>query len=90
MWTDLYPAKSLISDKIEMAEDAVLLVDVGGSGGHVMEHFAKTPGQRTGRLIVQDLPGALGDADALKQQGIEAMAHDFFTPQPIKGRIAFT
>ncbi|KAL8716477.1 MAG: hypothetical protein Q9225_006204, partial [Loekoesia sp. 1 TL-2023] len=72
-----------------MADDAVLLVDIGGGGGHVLEDFVNNPARRTGRLVLQDLPGALGDADALKRQGIEAMAYDFFTPQPVIGAKAY-
>lgn len=87
MWTDKYPAQSLLCDKIEMADDAVLLVDIGGGGGDVLKDFVKNPAHRAGRLVLQDLPGVLGDADALKRQGIEAMAYDFFTPQPVIGKV---
>ncbi|KAL8836147.1 MAG: hypothetical protein Q9170_003040 [Blastenia crenularia] len=89
MWTDIYPATSNLCGKVERSDNAVLLVDVGGGGGHVLKKFVKHPGYQTGRLILQDLPAALGDKAALKEQGIEAMAYDFFTPQPIKGAKAY-
>lgn len=50
-----------------------------------MQDFAAIPGHRTGRLVVQDQPAALGEAGHLSKDGIEIMPYDFFTPQPIKG-----
>ncbi|KAL8998443.1 MAG: hypothetical protein Q9169_002480 [Polycauliona sp. 2 TL-2023] len=88
-WTDTYPAKSKICKDVEKSKDAILIVDIGGGRGHVLEDFAQDPGHRTGRLIVQDLPAALGDADSLSKQGIETMPYDFFTPQPIEGAKAY-
>ncbi|KAI4286159.1 MAG: hypothetical protein L6R38_000141 [Xanthoria sp. 2 TBL-2021] len=88
-WTDTYPAKSKICENVDKSKDTVLLVDIGGGRGHVLEDFVKDPGRRTGRLIVQDLPAALGDADSLSKQGIETMAYNFFTPQPVKGAKAY-
>lgn len=35
-----------------------------------------------GRLVFQDQPGVIAQVDSKE---IEPMAHDFFTPQPIKG-----
>ncbi|KAL9036428.1 MAG: hypothetical protein Q9214_006136 [Letrouitia sp. 1 TL-2023] len=91
VWTDIYPAKSNLCNRIERSEDAVLLVDIGGGVGHVLKEFAKDPAHRTGRLILQDLPAALvdADADALEEQGIEKIAYDFFTPQPVRGAKAY-
>lgn len=88
-WHEIYPAKTKLSDQIEKTEGAVLLVDVGGGSGHVTKDFARVSGHRTGRLIVQDLPAAVGDAESLEKQGIEAMAYDFFTTQPVKGAKAY-
>ena len=85
MWTDFYPVQERLCDEIERSEDAVLLVDVGGGVGNVLKDFVKESARKTGRLILQDQQAALGDADALKEQGIEVMAHDFFSTQPIKG-----
>ena len=86
MWTDTYPAKSRLCENIEQSDDAVLLVDIGGGRGHVLEDFVKDTTHQSGRLILQDLPAALGDAESLSKQGIQTMAYDFFTPQPVKGR----
>lgn len=84
-WTDSYPAKIRLCEQIEPSANAVLLVDIGGGNGHVLKDFVQDPAHRTGRLILQDLSSALGNADDLTQLSIEAMACDFFTPQPVKG-----
>jgi hypothetical protein len=84
-WFDTYPAKSNLSDQVDKLPDSVLLVDIGGGRGHVMQDFAAIPGYRTGRLVVQDQPAVLGEARQLGKDGIEIIPYDFFTPQPIKG-----
>ncbi|KAL9607897.1 MAG: hypothetical protein Q9167_007235 [Letrouitia subvulpina] len=85
MWTDTYPVQTNLCNAVDKTPESVLLVDIGGGRGHVLKDFAQNPANRTGRLIVQDLPEALGSAESLKNQGIETMPYDFFTPQPIKG-----
>jgi demethylsterigmatocystin 6-O-methyltransferase len=67
--------------------DAVTLVDIGGGFGQAIKKFrAEYPGVQ-GRFILQDLPKTINqvDADQAKKDGFEIMAHDFFTPQIIKG-----
>ena len=61
----------------------VLLIDIGGGLGHDLERFKRTFPQAGGRFILQDLARTV--ADAVEVEGIETMAYDFFTPQPIKG-----
>lgn len=88
-WTDIYPVKTRLCDQIEKSASSVLLVDIGGNTGYQLKDFVKDPARRTGRLIVQDLSMALGNKDDLAQLGIESIAYDFFTPQPIKGTVPF-
>ena len=57
--------------------------DIGGGLGHDLGRFKRTFPQAGGRLILQDLARTV--ADALVVEGIEAMAYDFFTPQPVHG-----
>jgi hypothetical protein len=84
-WYDYYP----VAEKLTVASvQDTLLVDVGGGLGHdVIAFHAKYPNVK-GKLVVQDLPVVIADVTALPA-GIEAMAHDFFTPQPIKGAKAY-
>lgn len=69
----------------------VLVVDVGGNGGHDLIGFHRAHPSMPGRLILQDLPAIIQSLDsaALAEQGIEVMGHDFFTPQPIHGAKAY-
>ncbi|KAL9603197.1 MAG: hypothetical protein Q9179_002298 [Wetmoreana sp. 5 TL-2023] len=85
IWFDKYPFEVQLSDAYDVSDDVVLLVDVGGGRGHVLQEFVKQRGRRKNRLIVQDVPGALSPAEKLQPFGIEAMAYNFFTPQPVKG-----
>lgn len=85
-WFDRYPVETQLSDAYDESENVVLLVDVGGGKGHVLQEFVTQRGRRKNRLIVQDLPVALGPTETLQPLDIEAMPYDFFTPQPVKGK----
>ncbi len=62
----------------------ILLVDVGGGNGHDLIRFLTKYPSAWGRLVLQDLPNPIQNLEGLSP-GIQAMAHDFFTPQAIKG-----
>ncbi|KAF2035706.1 S-adenosyl-L-methionine-dependent methyltransferase [Setomelanomma holmii] len=64
-------------------KDNVLLIDVGGNGGHDLIAFqeAKSTSSYHNKLIGQEKKSF--------QQGIEPMGHDFFTAQPVKGAKAY-
>lgn len=63
--------------------DKPVFVDVGGGVGQqcvaIKEQFPNLPG----KVVLQDLPSVV--ADVTLPEGIEVMAYDFFTPQPVKG-----
>ena len=83
-WTGWFPVETeLISGFSGGAED-VLLVDVGGGKGHDLETFLAFFPQTKSHLVLQDLPGTI--KNLMIKEGIRTMAHDFFTPQPIKGK----
>ncbi len=75
----------------KVGKEDVLLIDVGGSGGHDLIGFHKAHPSMPGRLILQDLPTTIQSLDsaALAQQSIKPMGHDFFTPQPVHGAKAY-
>lgn len=72
-------------------DDEVLLVDVGGSTGADLAAFRKACTGLSGRLIVQDLPATIEtlDKSELQLKGVEAMSHNFFTPEPVEGAKAY-
>jgi hypothetical protein len=78
--------KSLFENAVP-GKTSVMLVDVGGSGGHDIQAFRAAKPTLEGRLILQDLPTTIDslDSNAFSQEGIEIMGHDFFTPQPVHG-----
>lgn len=73
--------------KFDLSGSSPTIVDIGGSNGEVsIEIASRYP---KARCIVQDLPDTIA---GLKEQvpvelrdRVTGMAHDFLTPQPIKG-----
>ncbi|KAI4157937.1 MAG: hypothetical protein L6R39_000569 [Caloplaca ligustica] len=86
-WFHHYPVQDALGDVSNNA-DTILIVDVGGGRGHDMEAFRSAFPQQEGKLIVQDLPTTIDDINHLAS-GVEAMKHDFFSPQPVKGAKAY-
>ena len=74
-----------------VGKEDVLLVDVGGSTGYDILNFHQTHADISGRLVLQDLPATIHNLDktALAEKGIEALPHDFFTPEPIQHAKAY-
>ncbi len=85
-WIEWFPVESEILSAIHGSaeNDAPLVVDVGGNKGHDLERFLARFPQAKGRLVLQDLQSTIDNIQDLSQ-GIQAMPHDFFTPQPVKG-----
>lgn len=89
-WIEWFPVESEILSAIqgvgsvENEANAPLVVDVGGNKGHDLERFLARFPQAKGRLVLQDLQSTIDNIQDLSP-GIQAMPHDFFTPQPVKG-----
>lgn len=81
-WLSTFPVEKEIGSWTA-GENGVLIVDVGGSMGHQCIKFRQQYPNIAGRMVLQDLPPVIARVPA--QNGIEAMVHDFFTPQPTKG-----
>ena len=78
---DVYPLQE------EMAAHPIpvsraLFVDIGGGVGHICRTLKERHPNIPGRIILQDLPPTIEQAPS--SEGIEAMAHDYYTPQTIK------
>lgn len=68
------------------SDDTVTVVDVGGGRGHILRQIRESAPELKGRFILQDQPGVIEDnGREIEKFGVEAMPHDFFTPQPVKG-----
>ena len=68
-------------------DDSVTMVDVGGGRGHVIRQIKGSVPNLKGKFILQDRPPVIEDnGKEIEAHRIEAMPHDFFNPQPVKGR----
>lgn len=83
-WYHVYPVKEQLAARLRQEEDAVLLVDVGGSQGHDLAAFKDLFADLPGKLVLEDLPETIHSIPPLN--GIETLAYDFYTPQPNKGK----
>lgn len=84
-WLELYPF-----ERETQGWDAgePVFVDMGGNVGYYCAKFKERFPMVPGRVILQDLPSTL--AHALPTPGVEALGHDFFTPQDIKSKYLFS
>jgi hypothetical protein len=83
---------SVVDFEAEFAKDAddstAVFVDVGGSMGHQCVALRRAYPDLVGRVVLQDLPETIAKAATCPLpgfEGIEMLAHDFFTPQPLRG-----
>lgn len=88
--TDYYPVVERLIHGAETSasesedEKTVFLVDVGGGTGHDVKGLRAAFGEKIpGKLVLQDRPEIIDIAEV--HEGDEKMAHDFLTPQPVKG-----
>lgn len=91
-WYDhgFYPVAERLVEGFNSSNNEVLLVDVGGGRGHDMSMFVAQHPQHPGKVVLQDrepVIASIADQDKLP---FECQAHDFYTPQPIKGARAYS
>ncbi len=64
------------------------IVDVGGGRGQALLQIqGDAEGALNGRLVLQDLPIVINTLNPSDIPGIEPMAYDIFTPQPVRGKL---
>ncbi|RMZ75890.1 hypothetical protein DV738_g5206, partial [Chaetothyriales sp. CBS 135597] len=78
-WFDVVPLSELSSGDPE----APAFVDVGGGFGHQCARLTARFPELRGRVVLQDRAEVIEAGQPI--EGVKAMAHDFFTPQVIKG-----
>lgn len=71
--------------KPKSEDDHVLLVDVGGGRGSILQDLRRMRPDLRGRLIVQDLAKEVDSREI--SEGVEGMAFDFMMLQTVKGRL---
>ncbi|MCJ1379113.1 hypothetical protein MMC17_002213 [Xylographa soralifera] len=82
-WLDYYPLNEDFENCSD-EKDSAMFLDIGGALGHEIEAIQnRYPKKIPGRMILQDLP--VNTDQVSKTDTMEPMAHDFFTPQPVKG-----
>lgn len=86
-WYDYYPWQENLATTDNT--NRVLLVDIGGGKGHDLSGFKRKFPEVKNPLNVQDLPGVIGDIQEPLIQGVNAVGHNMFDPQPVKGAKAY-
>lgn len=87
MNVEFFPVRERLVKGAKSEDDAVFIVDIGGSVGHDLAEFGRKHPDTPGRLVLQDLPVVLGQIESLDDR-IERMAYDFYTEQPLLGKIS--
>ncbi|KAL8825081.1 MAG: hypothetical protein Q9191_004631, partial [Dirinaria sp. TL-2023a] len=82
-WMDFYPVEKKLVAGARQDPDAIMFVDIGGGMGYETVALKKRFPHLPGRCVVQDLPNNIQGQELAA--GVETMAHDYFTPQPLKG-----
>ena len=85
-FADLYPFESELGGSLS-SSDEVVLVDVGGGYGQVLEDIRQhLPGMK-GTMVLEDLPETV--KGAIKLENVEVVPYNFFTTiQPVRGQSA--
>ncbi|KAK8124333.1 S-adenosyl-L-methionine-dependent methyltransferase [Apiospora kogelbergensis] len=83
---DIYPYERL-ADSLPNDSDTPLLVDVGGNVGHDINKLLAHQPEACRRLVLQDRPDVVQLAKC--PPSVRVLAHDFFTPQPVRGARAY-
>ncbi|CAG8064639.1 unnamed protein product [Penicillium salamii] len=79
-WLETYPIEE---KSLNLEPEQIFFVDVGGGIGHQAVGVKQWMPQIVNQIIVQDQEVVV--PHAIQQNGVKAMAHDFFQPQPIQG-----
>lgn len=81
-WLDVFPFQEELGQNT--SADVPLFLDIGGANGHQCVLLKQRFPQLPGRVVLQDTEQVISNAPEL--EGIEKIAYDAFTPQPIKGK----
>ncbi|KAL4861377.1 hypothetical protein BDV12DRAFT_204080 [Aspergillus spectabilis] len=92
---DLFPFQEVFSSLHKGDGSTALAVDIGGGKGKAISRIRGLSsgggGEVSGRFILQDQDHVIASLDRSSPylKGIEPMAYDFFTEQPVQGAIVY-
>jgi demethylsterigmatocystin 6-O-methyltransferase len=78
-WLSAFPFKQ----ELGSFQGKPVFVDIGGGFGHQCIALKENFPELAGKLVLEDQPQALAQAPEIS--GVEAIAHDIFKPQVVKG-----
>lgn len=81
---NLFSFKSALGG-VDTTDETVLLVDVGSGIGQATLAIREACQEIKGVMIMQDQKQVIDGIAGPLPAGVLGMAHDFFTPQPVKG-----
>ena len=89
-WLDFFPFRERVLDLMlttpsGLEREKEIFVDVGGALGSETSEIKRRYPDLPGKMILQDLPHTINRVSS--NGSCEAVAHDFFTLQPVKGQI---
>jgi len=84
VWLDIYPYQNQVQ-AIKGDVERIFFVDVGGRLGHQSIALRRKVLDLKNKILLQDQQMVL--QFAIEHHEVEKMAYDFFTEQPIKGKI---
>ena len=85
-WYDFFPVHEILLKGVKRDNESTLLIDIAGGEGHDAESFHQKFPDVPGKVIVQDLPATIDNIKEL-DPAVVRMRYDFFTPQPIHGKL---
>ncbi|KAL2829384.1 S-adenosyl-L-methionine-dependent methyltransferase [Aspergillus pseudoustus] len=88
-WFEFYPVVENLTGGAPDDPDRALVVDIGGNIGHELIAFRKRFPDIPGRLVLEDLPAVIDNLSGPLGPNIDAVKHNMFEPQPIKGARAY-
>lgn len=85
-WLNWFPVKEQVYEGINLNEDSVALVDVGGGRGQPLSMFQEKYSTSPGRLVLEELPAVVDDIKQPLNSAIKIVKYNFFQQiQPVSG-----
>lgn len=81
---DCFSILNLSKEAEQWPAEKPLFVDVGGGTGQQCIAMRERWPELKGRVVLQDLPSVVNEVQL--PEGIDVMAYDFFTKQPVTGK----